>query len=553
MSTVKPMAGNFWTGLPGLDDVILPGGTPLRSLNVIGGAPGTGKTVLALQMLFANATPENRALYFTTISEPTVKFLAFLQDFDFYDPEKMFRSIVVRDIGDAIQSQPLPQVIETINQAIVEEKARIVVIDSFKAISDVVPQVDQLRVFAYNLAVNLVSSMCTAFLVGEYMPQDVSSVPIFAVADGILFLSFESEGLTRQRYLEWHKVRGRPFFPGLHPFTIDTAGVTAYPRIRTPESFEQYEVPTGQLSTGLPRLDELLSGGIPKGSATLIAGGTGVGKTLLGLHFIMKGCAQGENAVIVTFQKNPSQLRRLAAGFGWDLAALEATCQLELIYSSPVEIQLDIHAARVKAAVDHMGACRVLIDSLKDLEVTTGSKARYRDYVYSLVDEFKRDGVTLMLTHELTELFGAFRMSEEGISIIVDNTILMRYVEMGGRVARALSVLKVRGSPHGKEISRFEITDHGMEVGTPIRAASGVLTGAPMLSGECLLQHLSPRMRYVVETLRVSRASAMTIALLQEATGLPAVLLESILQDLKQQGLVLQSDEAEGPYFRSAV
>ena len=551
MNNIKPMAGTFWTGLPALDEAILPGGIPLRSLNVIGGAPGTGKTVLALQMLFANATPENRALYFTTISEPTVKFLGFLQDFDFYDPEKMFRSIVVRDIGDAIQSQPLPQVIETIKQAIAQENARIVVIDSFKAISDVVPQVDQLRVFAYNLAVNLVSSMCTAFLVGEYMPQDVSSVPIFAVADGILFLSFESEGLTRQRYLEWHKVRGRPFFPGLHPFTIDGGGITAYPRIRTPERFERYEVPTGQLSTGLRRLDELLSGGIPKGSATLVAGGTGVGKTLLGLHFITEGCARGENAVIVTFQENPSQMRRLAAGFGWDLAALEADGRLELIYSSPVEIQPDIHAARVKEAVDRMGACRVLIDSLKDLEITATSKARYRDYVYSLVDDFKHDGVTLMLTHELTELFGAFRMSEEGISIIVDNAILMRYVEMGGRIARAISVLKVRGSPHGKEISRFEITDHGMDVGTPIRAASGVLTGAPVLTGECLLQHLSPRVRYVVETLRVG--GSCTVTVLEEATGVSAATLESILQDLMQQGLVLRSDETEEPHFQAVI
>jgi circadian clock protein KaiC len=217
-----------------------------------------------------------------------------------------------------------------------------------------------------------------------------------------------------------------------------------------------------------------------------------------------------------------------------------------------VEIQPDIHAARLKAAVKCTKARRVLIDSLRDMEIAARNKTRYRDYVYSLVDNFKHAGVTLMKTHEITELFGAFHMGDEGISITADNVVLLRYIEMGGRLARALSVLKVRGSPHGKEISRFEINEKGMEVGAPIRAASGVLTGAPMLSGECLLQQLSPRVRYVVQTLRASGA-ATTIALLQEATGLPQATLESILQDLKQQGLILQSEEAGEPNFRAAI
>ncbi|MCB0136697.1 MAG: hypothetical protein KDD75_16450, partial [Caldilineaceae bacterium] len=177
MMSEKQTAEVFRTGLSAIDTAIIPEGIPLRSLNVIGGEPGTGKTLLALQMLFANASPTNRAIYFTTISEPSVKFLSYLQNFDFYDPDKMFSSIVVRDIGDDIQTKPLEEVIRTINEVIDEENARIVVIDSFKAISDIVPQADELRIFAYNLAVNLVSSMCTAFLVGEYTPKDTAEVP----------------------------------------------------------------------------------------------------------------------------------------------------------------------------------------------------------------------------------------------------------------------------------------------------------------------------------------------------------------------------------------
>lgn len=551
MNGKRPTTETFWTGLAGMDVSILPNGCPVRSLNVIGGAPGTGKTVLALQMLFANATPENRALYFTTISEPTVKFLGFLQDFDFYDPDKMFKSIVVRDIGDAIQNQPLPQVIDTINRAIEAEQARIVVIDSFKAISDVVPEVDKLRIFAYNLAVQLVSSMCTAFLVGEYLPEDVSTVPVFAVADGILFLTFQTMGPCRQRYLEWHKVRGRPFVPGLHPFTITSSGVTAYPRMRTPDSFEEYAVPSGQVSTGLDRLDELLTGGLPNGSATMLAGGAGTGKTLLGLHFILKGCDEGEPGVIVTFQENPSQLRRLAAGFGWDLASLEAQGRLKLVYSSPVEIQPDILANRLQAAVKRSGARRVLIDSLRDLEIATQNPTRYRDYVYSLVNDFKREGVTVLLTHEITELFGSFSLSEEGLSFISDNVILLRYVEMGGEISRAISVLKVRGSAHAKAILRYEINARGFVIGEPIRAATGVMTGLPVLASEGLLRHHSPQERYVVEML-----SGLGTAPLQEIearTGLSASVLTEMLDELRQQGLIVRFDKAGVTHYRAAI
>jgi circadian clock protein KaiC len=551
MTEAKPTAKSFWTGLPALDQVIIPKGIPLRSLNVIGGGPGTGKTVLALQMLFANASPENRAIYFTTISEPTIKFLAYLQDFSFYDREKMFSSILVRDIGEAIQTQPLPQVIMNINDAIKEESARLVVIDSFKAISDIVPQAEQLRIFAYNLAVNLVSSMCTAFLVGEYTYEDIVAVPVFAIADGIVNLSFRAEGLNRQRYLEVHKVRGRPFVQGLHPFSISPSGITIYPRIRTPEHFEEYAVGTGRASTGLPSLDEMLDGGLPEGSATMVAGGAGTGKTLMGLHFITSGAECGEPGVIVTFQENPAQLREIARAFGWDLRGLEEQGKIAHLYHSPVEIQPDIHTALVKEAVEQIGARRVLIDSLKDLEIATSDKVRFKDYVYSLVNELKRRSVTTLLTNEISELFGSFALSEFGVSFIADNVILLRYVEMGGRMGRALSVLKVRGSQHDKDIREFEITEQGLCIGKPIRAMTGVLTGNPVVGEEWGWRELEPGERYVMEILR--DGGPATLAEMVAATMIPPDGLEPLLSELAERGYVLPYGRGDGQRYKVTV
>ena len=551
MTEKKPTAETFWTGLPALDQTIIPRGIPMRSLNVIGGGPGTGKTVLALQMLFANASPENRAIYFTTISEPTVKFLAYLQDFGFYDPEKMFTSIVVRDIGESIQVQSLAQVIENINNVISEENAQLVVIDSFKAISDIVPQAEQLRIFAYNLAVNLVSSMCTAFLVGEYAYEDMAEVPIFAIADGILNLSFRAEGLNRQRYLEVHKVRGRPFVQGLHPFTITSAGLTIYSRIRTPERFEEYTVGTERVSTGLPSLDEMMDGGLPEGSATMVAGGAGTGKTLLGLHFITSGAERGEPGVIVTFQENPAQLREISGGFGWDLRALEEQGRLVHLYHSPVEIQPDVHTALVKEAVEQIGARRVLIDSLKDLEIATPDKVRFKDYVYSLVNDLKRRSITTLLTNEISELFGSFSLSEFGVSFIADNVILLRYVEMGGRMGRALSVLKVRGSQHDKDSRKLEITNQGLCIGKPIRAMTGVLTGNPVVGEEWGWRELEPGERYVMEILR--DGGPATLAEMVTATTIPTKALEPLLGELAERGYVLAYGRRDGRKYKAVV
>lgn len=552
MIETKPTAESIWTGLPALDRVIIPEGIPLRSLNVIGGAPGTGKTVLALQMLFANATPDNRAIYFTTISEPTVKFLAYLQAFDFYDPKKMFTSIVVRDIGEAIQAQQLPQVIETMNQAIVEEEARLVVVDSFKAISDIVPQAEQLRVFAYNLAVNLVSSMCTAFLVGEYTPADMAEVPIFAIADGIIFLSFEEQGLNRTRFLDVHKIRGRGFFVGRHPFTISPAGITIYPRIKTPPLPPAYEVAGEKLSTGVAGLDEMLQGGFPQGSITLIAGGAGVGKTLLSLHFATNGIERREPCVLVTFQETPSHLRALARGFGWDLAQLEAQGLLKILYTSPVELIVDQHTAHITEAILELGARRVIIDGLKDIEMATPDKVRFKDYTYSLANFFRAQGITSLLTNEIPELFGTMTLSEHGVSFIADNVILLRYVELASQITRAISILKMRGSDHDKALREYRITSAGMEVLEPFKGVQGLISGTPAVLGEqAIMLHLPPRGRYVVETL--ARMGSATAEQLERETGLKPGDLASELEQLQQQGLVIVIRKKDGDQYKAAV
>jgi circadian clock protein KaiC len=275
-------------------------------------------------------------------------------------------------------------------------------------------------------------------------------------------------------------MRGMNYSRGDHPFRISTDGLRIFPRIKTPDVPPRYKVSKERVSTGISDIDKMFKGGIPKGTVTLVAGGAGTGKTLLGLQFIIGGIQRGEPGVIISFQESPSQLYEIARGFGWELEEEEKKGKLKLLYTSPVELSVDEHAAYIKDAVDRIKAERVLIDSLMDLEIATPNKVRYKDYVYSLANFFRSKGITSLMTNEIPELFGPVKLTSHGISFISDNVILLRYVELESHVARAINLLKARGIDHEKEIKEFEITSEGIKVLSTFGEYGGVLSGMPI-------------------------------------------------------------------------
>lgn len=223
----------------------------------------------------------------------------------------------------------------------------------------------------------------------------------------------------------------------------------------------------------------MTQGGVLSGTSTLVAGSAGTGKTLLGLHFLLEGVRLGEPGLLVTFQETPSMLRAFSRGFGWDVEKPEADGMLHLLYSSPVEMGVDEHAQVIRDAIAKTGARRIVLDSLKDIELATSDKVRYKDYIYALVNEFRRQGITSLLTSEVADMFGDFTVSEFGISFVTDNVILLRYVEMEGHIARALSVLKMRGSEHDKSVREYQIThQNGLEILQSFKDYGRVLSGS---------------------------------------------------------------------------
>ena len=363
------------TGVKSLD-LILNGGIPKYSVNILGGPPGSGKTILAQQIVFQNASPTQKVPYLITVSEPTIKLLRYQQQFNYFDMSKINSGAVMYfNIADALTQGGLGQVAKVIRQYVEDYEPAILAIDSFKAIHDLVTSPSEIREFGYDLANVLSIGQCTTFLIGEYTHEDISNAPIFAIADGIIMMDSERQGLQDVRHINVVKMRGDAYFRGRHPFSISRDGIEVYPRITTPEEVPYYTVGETSTPTGIEGLDTMTEGGLPKNSVTLLAGGSGVGKTLVALHFIVEGARRGEPGVFVTFQETMGHLNGIAKRFGRDLEDMERKKLLKVLYTSPVEMSVDQHTALIRNVAAELGAKRLVIDSLSDIEIATPTRS----------------------------------------------------------------------------------------------------------------------------------------------------------------------------------
>ncbi|XYI02218.1 ATPase domain-containing protein [Sorangium sp. So ce1128] len=454
-------------------DLVLDGGLPLYSLNVIAGASGAGKTILAQQFVFANGRPDAPALYLTTLSEPVAKMLRYLQQFSFFDDRKLLDdrpSIFYRDIAEAVRARGLEALPETVLALMSEYRPSYLVIDSFKALRDLASAGPEIRRSIFDLAGNLAARSCTTLLVGEYSAQDVQTLPEFTIADGIIQLVNKSYGTRDERYLRVLKMRGSNYRAGEHTFRLSERGCAVFPRLVTPVQPTVYTASEEQVSTGVTGLDRMLHGGLRRGSSTLVVGSAGSGKTLLGMHFMFAGVAAGEQVLLVSFQENPTLLRHLISGLGWNVDELGEHGHLTALYVSPVEMNIDDIVQQVTAVLAARPIRRVVIDSLGDLEAASSDLQRFRSYVYSLMQLFAVRGVTTYVTYEAIVEPDFASLTRMGVSYISDNVIALRYfvedgVRADGRIARVVAVVKCRGSAHDDHLRPVTIAAHGVEVG----------------------------------------------------------------------------------------
>jgi circadian clock protein KaiC len=473
------------SGIPGLDTV-LGGGLPEFSFNLIAGGPGSGKTILAHQIMFANATVERPALYFTVLGEPTLKMLRYQRQFSYFDLDLAGSAIQFVNLSAEVLDRDLDEVLKRIVDETKRAKPGIVVVDSFRTIggrSGRSPRDDSLDLdgFVQRLALHLTTWEATSFLLGEYAEEEQRN-PVFTVADGILWLSQATDRNSVVRKLQVIKTRGRAPMPGLHTFRITDDGLQIFPRIPEHKRL-RHEQERRRLSTGVPGLDEMIGGGVVSGDAVMLTGPAGSGKSTVATQFIAEGLRQGETGVIAVFEEYPEDYLARADARDSRVGAMIKSGKLELIYLRPLDLSVDEALAAILEAVQRLGASRIVIDSLSGFEVALAPTFRedFRESLYRLVGTLTATGVTVFMTAEVPEGFADARFTSEKVSFITDEIIVQRYVEIEGELLRVMAVIKVRGSDHSHEFRLYDITGNGVVVGDPLKNYDGIITGVPTL------------------------------------------------------------------------
>ncbi|QJE01741.1 AAA family ATPase [Massilia forsythiae] len=472
--------GKLSTGVPGLD-ILLGGGLSEFSFTLIAGAPGSGKTTLAHQIMFALATPERRALFFTVLGEPPLKMLRYQQQFSFFDMDKVGTSIRYVNLADDLRAGDFSGVLERIMQEVEDFVPSLVFVDSFRSVVQTRRSGNEglwdVQNFIQELGSRMATWQATTFLIGEYSQNDSEAHPIITVADGIVALTHNEYQETVVRKMRVIKMRGQPHMVGSHTMRITDDGIRVYPRqlVTMPDAYLGHDRDPRRVSTGVAGLDGLLHGGLPQGHTVLVTGPTGIGKTVLGVQFLKAGAAAGEHGVAVYFEKHTARLHNATLN---DLVE-----DGKITIMDPVSLSLSIEEFldELVQNIERTGATRVVIDSLSEIGLYLAPEFSkdLRLSVFRTLSMLAARGITTMVMSGIEDGQPGLQFSIDDLCFLADAVLVMRFAEVDGDLGKFMAVVKVRSSAHSTELRRYRIDTHGIQIDEGMIRYDGVLTGWP--------------------------------------------------------------------------
>ena len=486
MTRVKAIIHRLATGVPGLDEVF-GGGLPEFSFNLIAGPPGSGKTTLAHQIMFALATSQRPALYFTVLGEPPLKMFRYQQQFEFFDTEKVNQSVHFVNLAEETATGDLSKVLARMIAEVEMHSPSLVFVDSFRSVilagEGEGNAFISLQHFIQQLGMLMTTWQATTFLLGEYFSDDDPS-PVFTVADGLIWLRQSVQSNSMVRKMEIMKMRGQPSLPGLHTFRISDNGIHVFAPTSPVSLTDWQPAPASdvRVKMGVPGLDAMMGGGLPRGYSLLVAGPSGSGKSILASAFLAEGASLGETGVIAAFEQRPQQSR------GRVLAELIESDRVGVVDTRSLALSVDEIAILLIEEIRRLKATRVVIDSLSGFELALAPTFRedFRESLSRMVSALTDIGVTVLMTSELEDRYSELRFSPYGTAFLTDAIIVQRYIEVDSRLQRMMAVVKVRASAHSNALHLFHIDDDGIKIDEMLTGYEGLLGGRPTRSHSLL-------------------------------------------------------------------
>ena len=473
------------TGIPGLD-LITEGGLPCVRTTLVAGTAGSAKTVFAVQFLAAGILTAGENGVMVTFEESpediTTNMKGLGWGIEEWEEEGRWAFVDASPQPDemmVVGPYDLGALMARIENAVRKVNAKRVSLDSLGAIFTQFSDAAVVRRELFRIAGALrrmgVTSVMTAERTAEYGEISRYGVEEF-VADNVIILRNILDDEKRRRTIETLKFRGAKHQKGEYPFTIIPGeGIIVIPLSALELKQKSSDV---RIATGNTVLDDMCGGGFFRDSIILVTGATGCGKTLMTTEFIAGGIAKGERCLLFAFEESRDQLFRNATGWGVDFDQMEKDGRLKVICVYPETAALEDHLIMIKKTIDQFRPNRLAVDSLSALERVSSLKG-YREFVIGLTSFIKHGEICGLFTASTPTLMGGTSVTEANISTITDSIILLRYVEILGEMRRGITVLKMRGSRHDKEIREFTIDGQGMHISKPFRNVTGILSGHP--------------------------------------------------------------------------